>query len=135
MRELQDAVFARLADDAEIGTMLPEYLGTPNIHRSRPLPSDAPWPICAMDTVVADVDEDLVDTDMRTVSLDIVLYGRESDPLVPIAERIRTLLHRQRLAVYGWQCVDSRVSGPRVFPAEPDQSGRGLTLTVRLSRS
>jgi hypothetical protein len=145
MLAVSKALFDTMVADETLTDLLGEYQGEPSIFTKRPVPTGATYPIVLADTVVTDVNADFLNEDFRIIDRDIVVYG-ESEVAVggetvshyraveQAAERIRELFHGQRVEITGWDLVDIRVLGPISAPTEADESGRLVTLTLRLHR-
>lgn len=135
MRPLSTAIYSRLAGDATLTALLGVTGGVPSIFAKRPIPTAAVYPLVITTTVVADVDQDLVSTQIRQISRDIAVYGKvatDFDKVIDAAERIRALFHRQPLTVAGWRVFEVRASGAIDAPAEAAEIGRIVTLSIRL---
>lgn len=135
MRALATAIFSRLSGDATLTAMLGKTATVPSIFTKRPIPTAAGYPLILATTIVADVDQDFVASPMRQISRDIAVYGMLAthfDKVVDAAERVRVLFHRQPLTFAGWRAVDVIAAGPIDAPAEPQEIGRIVTLTMRL---
>jgi len=135
MRALSTAIYSRLNGDATLAGFLGTTASVPSIFTKRPVPTGAGYPLILATTVVADVDQDFIASPMRQISRDIAVYGMLAthfDKVVDAAERVRVLFHRQPLAFTGWRALDVIAAGPIDAPAEPQEIGRIVTLTMRL---
>lgn len=135
MQALSAALYATMAEDAALTANLGAFLGVPSIFTARPVPSMAARPIVLAATVVADVDEDFLVAQGRSITRDVAVYGNaqtDFDRIVAAAERIRSLFHRQAIPVAGYHCLPIVASGPIDAPADPQEIGRIVTLTIRL---
>ena len=145
MQALSAALYAAMAGDATLKANLGAFKGAPSIFVKRPVPSDAKRPIALAATVVADVNEDFLVAQGRAITRDVAVYGNANggpldgpsdfDRIVAAAERIRTLFHRQTVRVAGYHCLPIVASGPIDAPADPQEIGRIVTLTIRLRAS
>ena len=135
MRPLSTAIYSRLAADATLTALLGTTVGVPSIFAKLPVPTGAVYPLVKTVTVVADVDQDMLTTQVREISRDIAVYGKiatDFDKVIDAAERIRALFHRQPLTVAGWRVFEVRASGAIDAPAEAAEIGRIVTLSIRL---
>lgn len=135
MRALSTAIYARLSGDATLAGLLGTTASVPSIFTKRPVPTGAGYPLILATTTVSDMDRDLINAEMRAISRDIAVYGMLAthfDKVGDAAERVRALFHRQPLAFAGWRALDVIAAGPIDAPAEPQEVGRIVTLTMRL---
>ena len=135
MRALSTALYNVMVADAGLTAKLGTFGGLPAIFTKRPVPDAATRPIVIAATVVSDVDADLVASRGREITRDIAVYGdarSDFDKVMDAAEIIRNLFHRRKLAVTGWRTVRLKARGPIEAPAEPQDIGRIVTLTIRL---
>ena len=135
MRALSTAIYSRLNGDATLAALLGVTSTVPSIFAKRPVPTGAGYPLIIAATVVSDVDQDMINASIRQISRDIAVYGMLAthfDKVVDAAERVRALFHRQPLASTGWRAIDVIAAGPIDAPAEPQEVGRIVTLTMRL---
>ena len=138
MRALADAIYARMAGDALLTASLGTWDGNPSIITFRPVPDGAGFPIALAAEVVSDVDADAVTARGRQVTRDVAIYGKaesQFDQVEVAAERVRALFHRQPFDVAGFRVVTVTATGPRSAPAEADEIGRIITVTIRLDQS
>ncbi len=138
MRALADAIYARLAGDALLTAYLGTWNGNPSIITFRPVPDDAGRPIALAAEVVSDVNADAVTARGRQIVRDIAIHGKAASQFEQVevaAERVRALFHRQPLDVAGYRVVVVTASGPMSGPAEPDEVGRIVTLTIRMDEA
>ncbi|WP_427023038.1 tail completion protein gp17 [Aureimonas ureilytica] len=138
MRALADAIYARLAGDALLTASLGTWEGNPSIFTFRPVPDGAEYPIALAAEVVSDVNADAVTARGRQIVRDIAIYGKaesQFDAVEAAAERVRALFHRQPLEVDGFRVIVVTASGPMSGPAEPDEIGRIVTLTIRMDEA
>lgn len=135
MRALSTAIFTRLSADATLAGLIGATNSVPSVFAKRPIPTTPGYPYVLAATVVSDVDRDMVSSALREISRDIGVYGMlatQFDKVVDAAERVRALFHRQPLAFAGHRAVDVIASGPIDAPADPQEVGRIVTLTIRL---
>ena len=137
MKVLDDYIGARLINDNALAALLRTTDASPSVFLTRPIPDNAGYPIAMSVTRVSDVDEDLINTEVRQITRDVVFYGRadEHDSLVAsAAERGRELFHRIPFSVEGWRILECRVRGPMTAPAEAHEMGLVVTLVMRAQR-
>lgn len=137
MRALSAALFARLAGDATLIALLGTTAGVASIFAKRPIPAGAGYPLVISTTIVGDTPADLMVSEGRAIQRDIAVYGKAAtdfDKVQDAAERIRALFHRRPLIIAGHQVVSVLATGPIDAPAEPDEIGRLLTLSIRLHK-
>jgi len=135
MAALTKALYERLAGDATLQGMLGTYRGQPAIFTAPP-PGDADgdaYPMIVTMGAISDAPDDTKTSRGREVQREITCYALADGTMAvveAVAERVRKLLHRQPLAVEGWQVWLAEVSGPTL--AETSETVYGLALTVRL---
>lgn len=134
MSALTAALFSTMNGDATLTADLGTYASAPCIFTVEPVPPAAARPYVVAATPVADVGgpfdtktsggrDHIRQVEVVTDALDTVRRER-------IAERIRTLFHRQAIAVAGFTNPISEVEGP--FSGENDRTVASLILSVRL---
>jgi hypothetical protein len=137
--DVTQAVYDKLSQDATLVALLATYpTGSPQnpaIFTAWPVPPDASRPYVYSRGSVADVHFDEINTNLgRDIIRDVTCIADNtgSDSAIEaIAERIRTVLHRQPLTVPGGTHVMSQcIGGPSV--AETDDSLTGRQLSIRI---
>lgn len=133
MNALTQGIYNLLKADNTLGGLLASYQGGPAIIAADPVPFDVPRPYIATAQPLHDEALDGKNTTLgRTIHQDIriVADATGSSQLVDsIAERVRTLLHRQSLAVTGYSNIVSDAVGPVQAPSDPRI--QVLVLTMR----
>lgn len=133
MGAITQAFYNRLAGDAPLTALLSRYNGAPAIFTIEPVPEDARLPFIVAIGDVATSPFDTKTTRGRDIARDIRCYteatGSAAD-VEAIAERVRVLFHRYRLAVAGFGTVLAIASGPSIAPT--DETVYGMLVTVRL---
>ena len=131
--DLTPAVYSRLAGDAELAALLATYKGAPAVFTSDPAPEDAALPYIVTAGQVGDTAFDTKTTRGRDVRRDVRCYAAATGSAVTveaIAERVRVLFHRHKLAVSGMETWIAEASGP--IEADGDEA-YGRIVTVRLA--
>ncbi len=134
---LSAAIYNRLSDDGALAALLADYHGGPAVFTVDPAPADAVLPYLVSAGQVTDRASDTKTTRGREVWRDMRCYTAktESAALVEeIAELVRALLHRHRLAVSGYETWIAEASGPTVAD-EDDAYGRIVHLRLVLMES
>lgn len=128
-------VDAMKADTALAG-MITTFRGSAAVFGQSPVPRRARRPYIVTASNLSDVPFDTLDSADgfgRDIRRDVFIYDDHPAGLVrieQIAERVRAIFHRQRIAPSGWRGVFTTVvSGP--LPAPTDDSIIGRVLTVR----
>jgi hypothetical protein len=123
MNALTQTLFNTMAGDATLAAMLANYLGGPAIITADPVPYDVPRPYVITTHPIRDQALDGKNVTLgRTIHQDIrvIADATGSSQLIDsAAERIRSLFHRQSLAVSGYTMIVADVSGPIVAPSDP----------------
>jgi hypothetical protein len=135
------ALYDVLANDATLVAMLQTYGGgsAPAIFTTDPAPGDATLPYIVAAGRVSDVAFDTKTTTGREVEQNIRCYAEADgsvDQVEAIAERVKSLLHRQPFSVVGGEMELVDVSGPVVLD-EADVYGRIVmvrTITRRIDQ-
>lgn len=138
MQALSRALFDVMAADTALTSLLGTYGAGPSILTQRPVPTQAKRPLVLAATVAADVEQDFVNAHGREVTRDVGVYGaapNHFDAVVAAAERVRALFHRRSLTLPGYYSLPIVASGPIDAPADPQEIGRIVTLTIRLRAS
>lgn len=129
---LTSAIYERLSGDATLVALLTTYEDLPAIFTTDPAPGDASMPYIVTAGEIAQSPFDTKTTRGRDISRDIRCYapaGGSAQTVETIAERVRALLHRQELAVDGFEWMLSECSGPIVAD---EQDAYGRIVSVRL---
>ena len=129
---LTAAIYARLAGDATLAGLVASYRGQPAIFTTDPAPGDATLPYIVSAGDVAQRPYEAKNRGGREVFRDVRCYAPAVGSAVTVeemAERVRALLHRQALAVDGFELWVAQVTGPTVAD-EADAYGR--IVSVRL---
>ena len=132
MNALTNALHDLLAADYTLTALLGVYEGEPSIFTTDPAPGKAVLPYIVSAGSVAGESFDTKQTRGGTITRDIRCYapsGGSAITVEAIAERVRELLHRQPVSIYGYNWIMSECSGP-VAADEPDAYGRIVTLKI-----
>ncbi|MCJ7529799.1 MAG: DUF3168 domain-containing protein [Anaerolineales bacterium] len=132
MSILTATIFDRLAGDIILTGMLSEYKGIPAIFTTDPAPGDAILPYIVTAGEVTQSPWDTKTTRGRSLTRDVRCYADADGSAVlieTIAERVRALLHRQALAIGGYQWVISDCGGP-IVADEPGSYARIISLSL-----
>jgi hypothetical protein len=132
MSILTAAIFNKLAGDASLIVMLGEYKGAPCIFTTDPVPGDAPLAYIVTAGEVTQSPWDTKTTRGRSLIRDVRCYTEADGSAVlieAIAERVRSLLHRQALVIGGFQWIISSCDGP-IVADESGAYGRILSLSL-----
>ena len=131
---LTEAIYDVLSGDGTLVGLLTTYGGLPAVFTTDPAPGDAALPYIVSAGHVADAAFDTKTTLGREVWRDVRCYAEADGSAVTveeIAERVRTLLHRQTITVTGFGMVVAECSGP-VVADESDAYGRIVTIRYKL---
>jgi len=112
--------------------MLATYQGIPAIFTTDPVPGDTLLPYIVSAGEITQAPFDTKTTLGRDLIRDVRCYAAaDGSPVVieAIAERVRTLLHRQPLSISGYTWWVSDCGGP-IVADERDFYGRILSLSV-----
>ena len=130
--ELTAAVYARLAGDATLVALLASYRGAPAIFTTDPAPGDAALPYIVSGGEFAQRPYEAKNLRGREVFRNLRCYsaaGGSATTVEAIAERVRALLHRHKLAIDGFETWVADVTGP-VTADEADAYGRIVSLRL-----
>jgi hypothetical protein len=135
MDGLTAAFYQRLTGDSTLASLLSEYpagSGVPAVFTAARVRSDAVLPYISTTGVLSDEAWDTKDVRGRFINRDIYVYFpvTQTADLEEASERVRTLFHRHRLEVPGWQTVVSRCA-VRVNNTD-DYAARIVTVTLRM---
>jgi len=137
--DMTQAIYDKLSQDATLVALLATYpVGSPQnpaIFTAWPIPPDAARPYVYSRGSVSDTHFDEINTNLgRDIIRDVTCIADNtgSDAAIEtIAERIRTILHRQPLTVpSGTHVMSQCIGGPSV--AETDDSLTGRQLSIRI---
>lgn len=122
-----------LIADATLVSLVGLYAGLPKV-LTDPIPEDVELPFIVLSGPIADESFETVgDILGREVLYDIRVHadriGSSVAQVTTLAERVRTVLHRQSVPVAGLSWVTTRMSGPIV---SDDEESFGRVLTARL---
>ena len=132
MSVLTQAIHTLLASDPVIQGLVSQYQGEPAIFTTEPAPGDAALPYIVTAGDVSQEPWGTKTTYGRIVTRDVRCYTAASGSAMTveqIAERVRALLHRQELAVAGFDWVMAECGGGI---AADEQSAYGRIVTVRM---
>ena len=135
MDGLTAAFYQRLAGDSTLAADLAEYpdgSGVPAVFTDDRVPDDARPPYISTAGVLSDEAWDTKDVPGRFINRDVYLFfpHRQTDRIERATERVRTLFHRHRLHVDGWQTVVARTSVRPV--GADDYDARIVTVSLRM---
>jgi len=141
MSVFTQAFYDRLKGDATLTGLLGTYASSPSIFTKVPLPADfdidAHGPYVVTSGQASDVPgvTDTKNKSGREIVRDVRCYS--STKLSPstvdsIADRVRTLFHRQSFPVTGWSVEVSDVTGP-IEADEDDALGRIVSVRLVLT--
>lgn len=137
--DITQAIYDKLSADATLVALLATYpSGSPQlpaIFTAWPVPPEAERPYVYSRGSVADVHfDEIADNFGRDVTRDVTCIADNTgsdDTIETIADRIRTILHRQSLTIPdGTHVMTVCIGGPVV--AETDDSLTGRRLTFRI---
>ena len=132
MSILTGALYRHLAADPDLTGLLAKYNNLPAIFTVDPAPGDASLPYIVTAGEVAQSPFDTKTSRGRRLIRDVRCYARADGSAVvieAIAERVRALLHRQKIEIDGYRWLISDVAGP-IVADEPDHYGRVLSLSL-----
>jgi hypothetical protein len=133
---LTQAFYSKLNGDTTLKAMLATYSGAAAIFTQDPVPEAAPLPYVVTAGEVSDVPFDTKTKYGREFLRDVRCYAKnDGNPSVveAIAERVRTLFHRQSLSVTGFNFLIASCSGRTAD--ESDAYGRIVTVRLVLQNS
>lgn len=126
------AIYALLADDATLASLLATYAGLPAVFTTDPAPGNAELPYIVTAGAVSDVPFDTKDKVGRQIMRDVRCYAAATGSTAVVeamAERVRELLHRQQVAVDGIGWLMSNCTGPLAADSLKAY-GRIVTVTM-----
>lgn len=134
--KVKAALHGLLAADADLVAALAEYRGQPGIFLGRLVPPDADKPFLHLRAITEAADDALVERGL-VMACDVAAFAADSgspDTLEAIANRVRVLLHGQRLELPGdlGRVLSVQAGQTLDAPEEPDGvDGRIVSLTIR----
>jgi hypothetical protein len=129
---ITQALYNTLTADGILTAMLNTYEGDPAIFTTSIAPGDAALPYVVVSTIVSQTPFDTKTSLGRVSVIDIKCYTESTGSAIlveQIAERVRTLLHRQPLIITDNDWLWSTCSGP-VSLDETYAYGRLVSVTV-----
>lgn len=129
---LTEAIQDRLSGDATLTGLLSTFYGEPSIFTTDPAPEGAELPYIVSAGEVAQRPRDTKTTRGREVWRDVRCYAPATGSAATveqIAERVRALFHRHKLAVADHETWIAEASGPS---AADEEDCYGRIVTVRL---
>lgn len=132
MSILTGAIYDRLAGDSTLVDLISTYKGNPAIFTTDPPPGDAVLPYIISAGEVSQVPFDTKTTRGRDLIRDVRCYAPADGSAIVVevmAERVRTLLHRQPLEIAGFRWIISDCTGP-IVADERDVYGRVISLSL-----
>ena len=137
MSILTAPIYDILAGDATLMATLASYNGEPAVFTIDPAPGDATPPYIVTAGEVSQAPFDTKTTRGRTIVRDVRCYDVASGSAAvveAIAERVRALLHRQELAIAGFEWVWAECARP-IAADERDAYGRIVTVKLTVEES
>lgn len=134
MSVITAAVYDVLSGDATLTALLSTYEGEPGIFTARKVPEEASLPYIVTTGSVAVTTFDTKTTRGRMITRDVRCYapaGGSAETVETIAERVRTLLHRQSIAIDDFTWVMAECTGP-IEADEQDAYGRIVTVSMTI---
>jgi hypothetical protein len=132
MSILTGAIYDVLANDATLAGLLATYNGQPAVFTIDPAPGDAVLPYVVTAGEVSQAPEEAKNCLGRELRRDVRCYAAADGSAVTveaIAERVRTLLHRQAMVIPGFVWILGDCDGPI---AADEVEAYGRIVTVRL---
>lgn len=137
MADVSQAFYDKLSGDATLQGLLSTFNSAAAVFTTDPVPESAVLPFIVTAGAVSQVPFDTKTKDGREILRDIRCYTDATGSVAAvetIAERVRTLFHRQTLTVTGFQFLIADVSGP-IQADDPDAYGRILTVRLVLQNT
>lgn len=134
MSVLTQAIYDVLVGDGTLAGLLASYGGQPAVFTTDPAPGDADLPYVVSAGEVSQAAADTKNSLGRELRRDVRCYAAADGSAVDveaIAERVRTLLHRQALVIAGFVWVYAECSGP-IVADEADAYGRIVGVRMRV---
>lgn len=132
MSILTPGIYDILTEDGVLTSLLASYNGIPAVFTIDPAPGNAELPYIVTAGEVVQLPFDTKTTLGRDATRDVRCYSEATGSTVvieAIAERVRTLLHRQAVVIDGFEWLVSNVIGP-IVADELDAYGRILSLRL-----
>lgn len=132
MSILTTAIYDQLTGDGTLVGLLAKYKGNPAVFTTDPAPGDAELPYIVTAGEVTQIPFDTKTTRGRDLIRDVRCYAEADGSAVvieAIAERVRTLLHRQQLTINGFDWILSNTTGP-IAADERDVYGRIISVSL-----
>jgi len=137
MSILTAAIYDVLAGDGTLAAMLSSYGGQPAVFTADPAPGDAELPYIVTAGEVSQAPFDSKLTRGRTILRDVRCYAAADGSAATVeamAERVRALLHRQEVAIAGFNWIWAACSGP-IAADERDAYGRIVTVSMTVEET
>lgn len=137
MSILTQAMYDVMAGDATLVALLNTYGGEAAIFTTEPAPGDAAMPYVVTAGEVAQEPFDTKMTRGRIATRDVRCYAPEGGSAATVesmAERVRTLFHRQEITVSDYEWVMCECTGP-IAADEQDAYGRIVTVRMMLQEA
>lgn len=142
MVDLSEPIRDAIIGAPAIANLLAQWNGEPAVFTRRPVPPDAPYPMCAISPNVAATDADWIVTRKPLIQRDIIFYA-EADPwgegvaLVMQAHYLaRRLFHDNRfcISVPGFHLIETTVTAPINGPVDnpAEHVARGISVLFHL---
>lgn len=131
---LTAAVYARMAGDGELASLLATWKDLPAVFTQDPPPAGAVLPYIVTPGQLATIPFDTKDERGEELFRDIRIYDKATGSqkrVEDIAARVKDLFHRQPLVVDGRAVLMVEVTGPRLGPQEDEAYARIVTLHVK----
>jgi len=137
MSVISAAFHSVLATDTVLQGLLATYRGAPAVFTVDPAPGDAtmPYIVTAGEAVHRPYDTKL--TQGREIWRDVRCYTADTGSAAnveQIAERVRALLHRQKITISGFAVEVAECGGP-VVADEPGAYGRVVTARIIITEA
>lgn len=143
MIDLSVAIRSHILNDEIIAPLLPNYQGSEPIFTRRPVPTDAPYPLVLVSSLVSDNPLDYLSCQRRILTYDIATYGKNDTPanyrtVEQIANRIQAIFHRMpKYALNmptGSSLIRVSATGPIIAPVDTnDTVGRVVICNFEVS--
>jgi len=132
MSILTAAIYNKLANDGTLTALLAAYGSEPAVFTTDPVPGNASLPYIVTAGEVTQAPFDTKQTRGRSLIRDVRCYAAADGSAAvveQIAERVRTLLHRQVLVIDGYSWMLSDCAGP-IVADDDDIYGRIISVSV-----
>jgi hypothetical protein len=111
MDALRQGIYDTLVADGTLTSLIAAYRGDYAITDGYELPADMESPAILYE-VISDLNADTKTGNIRVITVDFTIFTGTSDDPVTVAERVRSLFHRQSITVSGWTNIITNVVGP-----------------------